>query len=147
MECKDQWRVIVEAGRLWREGKHGFVQFFFPQIWITASRLSLQHKPLTEEYIYKPLNMTDIQSALLHPNCMCLKSNRKKSGLFKKKKGRVCSGKKFDLGKDLIKRLHLLPLKQSSFGKKRKRELHHLEYRELIRNDIFLGGKSYFSQV
>lgn len=29
-----------------------------------------------------PQNKTDIQSALVHPNCMCLKSNRKTSGLL-----------------------------------------------------------------
>lgn len=52
-----------------------------------------------------PLNMTHIQSALVHPNCMCLKSNRKKSGLLSlsKKRGSLLFGKKVWCGKRCFK--------------------------------------------
>ena len=80
-----------------------FVFCFFPflllcvtQIWITASCCYSTNQHLTKEYIYKPLacgairKWLIIQSALVHPNCMCLKSNRKKSGRRSlTKKGRV----------------------------------------------------------
>lgn len=119
---------------------------FFP--FFSLLRSGLQHPVrvystnLTEEYIYKPLNMTDIQSALVHPNCMCLKSNRKKFrtpvSLWGKKKGECTLGRMWE---KMFERLHLrvcctrasifFQLKHHALGKKeRDSPSHCLEYRE-----------------
>lgn len=73
--------------------------FCVSQIWITTSFLSSQHKPdrggylkaigkrchfkktTTKQKIQRKINPGLVRSALVHPNYMCLKSNRKKSGL------------------------------------------------------------------
>lgn len=76
-----------------------------------------QKQALTEEYYLKAIgkwchkNMTDIQSALVHPNCMCLKSNRKKSGLLsllqKKTRGRESLSGRSSMWEYMFERFHL----------------------------------------